>query len=990
MKQRSSAALRAKQNAPKKFVPALHWYGKKSLPAVGLVVDKDSSWPENCATNLKPLRNVISEIILYPDFAKSHDFLLIMFTIEQLFEVDRLRSFIPLQWDEERRLTNLTSSQAIPNNINIRSYPNLHILWLGSRHDVSKDHARQLNKLALWETPDVTLCEPISLPQKTGLTVPAVDGRSKTWREKLSRETETKTFFADQSSPFKDLELKVNNTTKKRDGAPIFSFNPFRWFRQHALGEGGNRGTQTSVGQYRQGYQIPLFERLRGWLNWHTPVGQGLRRKYEQRLDKVQRLLRSGDVDEALKWAVAMATKDATNHERRRKYLPATLPPPRVKLDFSIDQSGWISPILSSDMHYDLLQSYRQVAETLIAKADYRRAAFIHSKLLGNHSAAVEALRRGEHFEEAARLALQSQQSAETIIHLYYLAGKLEEAVALAKRFDCFSHLAATSRKKDVIFYRFVISSWAEQLVNAAQWRKAFEISDELATLKETSDVVQQLLFKHRLDWLKAAVGAEETLDPALLANALLFGNWKAEDAQKFTTKHLGDESSTFGQKVFQTLRDWCHESTEENAQNLTALTQELSRAGSTKRNDQIYFWDYLATGLVDPIIRHVVSNQHNGLSVNLGQQLKALASQSGLDVIAEDLRRLGTLKSTKKGKQILTYEVKRSSVCHPVATCGAIMHGEQLLVWRANGQLELLDKNGSVRWSTQMQDVCGIVQIGDSPFALIIQDVNLELQGKTPQRRLVRFNILNREIFDFGMLDLRVWHDVATVSQWIVQIEQKIGGLDLARLLSAKTPEIAFTWNAQLPDQFKVLGFYINPSQQISWLTQDHSPHSYGMLEIWKYSLRSNSVDVYAFHHDAVDYRPTVWIWLNDRGFHCFNSPELKGGALWVFRANGDDRDVKRKLQDFIEAGGLWTPHIMSADLERDRIYQRLDKGQQKQVIEIRSISNKEQGRIQFSQDIKLHPLCVSSDNDKSKLFAVSDGRLLLISKNNKEIRIL
>ncbi|MEJ2116998.1 MAG: hypothetical protein P8Y36_03475 [Alphaproteobacteria bacterium] len=272
-------------------------------------------------------------------------------------------------------------------------------------------------------------------------------------------------------------------------------------------------------------------------------------------------------------------------------------------------------------------------------------------------------------------------------------------------------------------------------------------------------------------------------------------------------------------------------------------------------------------------------------------KNLQRFAKQAELLVLAEDIKRLKTVNVKAGPTGPLTYEVELSNIQDPPVAFASVMSGSKILVWRRNKRLMLLDGQGAVLWSTPLSDVCAIISVQDSPYAFIVQEIDPHLSQNIKQRRLIRFEVGRQQLVDFGVMELRAWHDVTTDSQWLVQIGNKIGGLDLGRLLDRKAPEIAFSWSAQLTDNLSLLGFYIEESGDVSWITQDLSKYYYGLLEKWTFAPRSNAVNTSSYDHCDLNYIPSSWVWVSKDSVRDLHRTDTKpsGYRFWTNHGNED-----------------------------------------------------------------------------------------------------
>lgn len=181
-------------------------------------------------------------------------------------------------------------------------------------------------------------------------------------------------------------------------------------------------------------------------------------------------------------------------------------------------------PILDGQAFVALQWRYRDLAHKLETDGDFHRAAYIFSQLLGDHARAVEVLEKGEFFIEAARLALDARLEPAIAIAMFYKAGELDTALALAKRTGCFDRLAEHSRDKGGAYHAYVMKAWTDMLVATGQGQRALQVTDPLAA----DAAADPTLLAERRRWLSTALNDASgcTLDTELIARALLTARW--------------------------------------------------------------------------------------------------------------------------------------------------------------------------------------------------------------------------------------------------------------------------------------------------------------------------------------------------------------------------------------------------------------------------------------------------------------------------------
>ena len=111
-----------------------------------------------------------------------------------------------------------------------------------------------------------------------------------------------------------------------------------------SVGVTGTKGTaKKGAGQSR--YRGPgMFDRLKSWALWNTKMGDRLRADIARHINEVSRMIEKGDIDRALKRALALGAEQAAN-DKKRGHGPTSLPKARAALD--MDLSGMEAPTAS-------------------------------------------------------------------------------------------------------------------------------------------------------------------------------------------------------------------------------------------------------------------------------------------------------------------------------------------------------------------------------------------------------------------------------------------------------------------------------------------------------------------------------------------------------------------------------------------------------------------------------------------------------------------
>ena len=1039
MKATSFAARRSA--AQIKYLPPMVWRGERALPAVGYVISKDESdWARYLVPRLIEVRERVRDVARYFGLDDVHDLILVRFEEEVAFDAESLGLLIPLAWNSSRRLTN-APDQFVLNESDVRDDQfELEILWCGLRVCLKSTSSTTLNKWRLWRTPQFAIHESVMLPQK--LSVGSRSSEVKNDLKDVPKTTEAAVLFSD-NKVFEDIEAVVRDRQQSRWRWPFsrnskrttrFSiFDPFLAFGLVLVGIAillffssttdvklglsyllrligiflicyfigrilsqkqivGDISDNTNDGAYAadaKGTRPGLLQRMKGWIYWNTPFGRGLKDRYAQRFHEVNELLRRGEVDEALKRALAVAEKEAGKiRNRKRDIYPTDLPERRAKLDFDVDVSGFFNPILGENVFADVVSEYYELAKKLSNAGDHRRAGFVYAKLLGSYQLAVDELETGKHFGEAARLALKVGLPPDRVIRLFYLAGELARALNLAARFDNFQTLAQVAKNKHVEFYKFVIESWTERLAATQQWMAALRASDDLAAMLAVAGK-RTALHDRRLMWLTSALQDADGIDAELVAYGLLFGPWQDGDVGAgwyFTQIH---QNASMQARLLDRVGEWFGIARDGDTQCINELLQRIRKLGDRKRLDQKNFWNFAAKPIVDPLLRHAIAGRAGSLSKSYRNDLKCVAEEARLCVVAEDVRRLKSVHSKKSTTDPVTFHVKQRDIGRADIKHAVSLDDGQIVLWREDRQLELMDSSGALKWATTLSAVGAIVQVGSSPFVIIIQDVVGDLQLK----RLVLFHSRKRKFVDLGAVGLRAWHDVTSDGQWLVQIDNGIGAIDLPRLLSKDKHEIAFLWRAQLTDNLHVLGFFVQSGQATSWITLDSSEGMLGLLEHWTYHTKTNKIEVYNYAHSTGDCCPGYCNWVAPFELKNMDDRDRSPSDRWFNSSYTSAKDAVKNLRAQQADGQLWTPRLFSSDFNRVVVFRSsvLDSGgRSAETFELSEAWRKFDINLIVESGVHLELMARSTCQDKRTIFAIKGGGAVIVDFVNRNCRFI
>ncbi|NBB15199.1 hypothetical protein GVN21_07500 [Caulobacter sp. SLTY] len=783
----------------------------EAWPGLAVVLAQGATGPD-----LRALRERIDGLWRGPLDGEGVEVLLVSFIAPVLLTEATVPGALPLAAGHAGVLRSFFQEAATPGTpftkVPVRR---LELLWGGRVRRIALEALAPQPLEALWDLPRLHM-HPQAAPRRAAAG-PAVVGEGRGEGE------------PDGLLPVGRSELTLTGRTQILSDAVEESMAALRdrtklsnIFRQMFLGDGraGGQGKAGPWGQAPAPKGPTAMENLAGWLRWHTPLGDPLRRSMAERMKLVEKLLASGDLDSALKLAMALGSKAS---ELRDKILPNRLWDARSSLDFNITGSGFSMPILGGGSFDSLYQRYRNLAEQLERDGDWRRAAFVYAQLLDDHAKAVTALEKGGMLREAAKLAIDARLPPVRAIRLLYKAGELDAALTLAKQAACFEELAQDS-KGNAGYHAFVVKAWTDMLVGTDQPLRALQVTDALAGEADGA------LAGARRRWLERALRlrGEDPPGAELTARGLLTADWTPDDISPEGIEAFPDMPRIAGQgplpALLADLQTLLAGPGEAEPQDLLDLLHAFTRLGDEGRSEQAAFWARPAPAILEALALGLVERA----AVRLGQAelaaMSALLGRAGLSVLAVDLDKLNRLHRPT-GRSLQHWRLPAADVQRSPVRRACLLAGGDMLAWRENDQLQLFDRHGAPLWQGTLSGVLGLVPVGQSPSALVIQ------AGEDGAVTLSRFLAGPRRMLPIGRVRLSAWHDVTSESQWLVQIDGDIGALDLVALCAPR-PQVRFLWSVALTEQVQAVAFAHDPAGP-GWITRDVGPRP-GVLESW------------------------------------------------------------------------------------------------------------------------------------------------------------
>jgi tetratricopeptide (TPR) repeat protein len=174
---------------------------------------------------------------------------------------------------------------------------------------------------------------------------------------------------------------------------------------------------------------------LRGAMQAVPRLAQNLLGRQQTALRELLREFREGNQEEALRRALPL-----TSNLGRGSTLAGDASLPTHTLRFNLGDllatggSGGSVWLTEADIQMQLAEEYRRAAREAATAGDFRRAAFIYGKLLGDLRLAADMLARGGMWQEAAILYLERVNDELSAARCFEQAGDIDRAVQLFRK----------------------------------------------------------------------------------------------------------------------------------------------------------------------------------------------------------------------------------------------------------------------------------------------------------------------------------------------------------------------------------------------------------------------------------------------------------------------------------------------------------------------------------------------------------------------------
>lgn len=187
-------------------------------------------------------------------------------------------------------------------------------------------------------------------------------------------------------------------------------------------------------------------------------------------LDSMMMMFESGNLDEALKYAIPINGSDQIGQQAFRA------PKPRDKLSFSEKIYGEKNSIyIDHQIQQQLQQLYRRSFEKLDKENRIEEAAFVLIELLNNLTEGIDYLEKKKRLQQALDIAITKDADPNLIVRLCCLTEQWDKAIMIAKRYDAFANAIMLLEKHNPTLANKLRFVWAQTLAERAEWLAAID-----------------------------------------------------------------------------------------------------------------------------------------------------------------------------------------------------------------------------------------------------------------------------------------------------------------------------------------------------------------------------------------------------------------------------------------------------------------------------------------------------------------------------------
>ena len=205
-----------------------------------------------------------------------------------------------------------------------------------------------------------------------------------------------------------------------------------------------------------------------GWLerlgNWASKNLEALQRRRNQEMERLVKMLEQGQRD-ALEYAIPLNAQFAHRGTSKPGWRLT-----RNRINGPLQGGGMAADAWDIGDYYSILyRKYIDAANAAIEKKDYKRAAYIHAHLLGDHLAAARLLAQGGFYREAATIYREHlknlPEAAECLMKggLYHEAIQIYHVLGLHEKTALCYELAGNQQKAHYYYERVIQNKIAQR-----------------------------------------------------------------------------------------------------------------------------------------------------------------------------------------------------------------------------------------------------------------------------------------------------------------------------------------------------------------------------------------------------------------------------------------------------------------------------------------------------------------------------------------------
>lgn len=373
------------------------------------------------------------------------------------------------------------------------------------------------------------------------------------------------------------------------------------WVRQ-ALGVERRGGEAAEPPPQPAPSGLGALSRLGEWLLRSTPLGAVLGRRKAEYVQRLFELFESGNLEEALRYAIPLGKGEPSESAR----VALGLPGPREKLEVRPRAGGAASVFGGGQEVYEALQErYRAAFRRLEREGKIEEAAFVLAELLREDAEAVSFLERHGRLKLAAELAEGRGLAPGLVVRQWLLAKEVSRAVAIARRTGAFADAVLRLERTHPKEARTLRLLWAEVLAEAGHYARAVEVAWPLVEARPLA-----------LRWMEWGVEAGGVSGAVLLARLVVAFPERYEQVRSRVEALLEPEGPEAA-SVRLALAE--------------ALGQDLERGAPQAQ----------AQALLKPVLRALVADRAVGHLAQSSTELERLARLTGDLALRADLPRL-------------------------------------------------------------------------------------------------------------------------------------------------------------------------------------------------------------------------------------------------------------------------------------------------------------------------------------------------------------